>query len=249
MDGETSTFPDLEYPGRLLALGTDNEGQRNIIIYAITGRSPSSQARKLVAKDKGVWIQPTDETALKKGNVDLLVYPALLFDEMGLAVSNGKQTQSIKDHLAEFDKPVSVLSEALASWAYEPDAPTFTPRISGCVRGGRSALSVIRRGPDGTSVRSFYEVPSVRGRMFLVSTYEGPNRDPLPSFRGDPREWTLGSLSCREAAENVYKALGGSSGGGDFRVAVVTVFAAIEDPASREIEIINRHERTDASHG
>jgi IMP cyclohydrolase len=239
----------LEYPGRLIALGTTGDGKRSLIVYAITGRSPSSQARKLVARDEGVWIQPTDEAALSQGRVDLLVYPALLFDKDGLAVSNGKQTADIKARLAEFDHPVSILSEALASWEYEPDAPAFTPRISGCVKGGRGALSVIRRGPDGASVKSFFEIPAVPGRSYLVSTYEGPNRDPLPSFRGEPREWVLESVSCREAAETVYGALGASAADRDFRVAVVSVFAAIDDPSSREIEIINRHERKGAIHG
>jgi IMP cyclohydrolase len=249
MADQSDLFPKMDYPGRLIALGVSPDGRRNIIIYAITGRSPSSQARKLVARDGGVWIQPTDETALRRGNVDLLVYPALLFDRHGLAVSNGKQTEDIRARLAVHDNPVSILSEALGPWDYEPDEPTFTPRISGCVKGGRGALSVIRRGPEGNSVKSFFEVPSVPGRALLVSTYEGPNRDPLPSFRGEPREWSFPAASCREAAETVYGALGPASQDKDFRVAVVGVSASMDDPASLEIEIINRHERTGTSHG
>jgi IMP cyclohydrolase len=249
MAGHSDPFPPTDYPGRLIALGVSPDGRRNVVIYAITGRSPSSQARKLVARERGVWTEPTDETALRQGNVDLLVYPALLFEKQGLAVSNGKQTEDIRSMLAAFHNPVSILSEALGTWDYEPDEPTFTPRISGCVRGGRAALSVISRGPGGKSVKSFFEVPSVPGRVFLVSTYEGPNRDPLPSFRGEPRPWSLTSASCREAAEKVYEALGPTSQGKDFRVAVVGVTAATEDPDSLEIEIINRHERTGTSHG
>ncbi len=244
----TGPLSSMEYPGRLISLGTSPDGKRNIVVYAITGRSPSSQARRLVARERGIWIQPTDEAVLGQGRVDLLVYPAILFTGDGIAVSNGKQTEDIRTRLTNSEDPVSILSVALGPWTYEPDEPAFTPRISGCVKAGRAALSVIRRGPRGSSQKSFFDLPAVPGKAFLISTYEGPNRDPLPSFRGEPKEWDLKSGSCREAAEAAYRSLRGPDTGKDFRVAVACVFAPVGDPASAEIEIINRHERTGASH-
>jgi IMP cyclohydrolase len=234
----------LEYPGRLIAVGRAAGGGKAVIIYAITGRSPSSQARKLVFRDSGIWVQPTDEDVLKKGNVDLLVYPAVLFGKRGIAVSNGKQTGDVLERLSTSVSPVGVLSAALEGWDFEPDAPIFTPRISGCLCGGKAGLSLVRRGSDGATLRSYYEVPlQAAGRARLVSTYLGPNRDPLPSFEGEPREVMLPGTSARETAGAVYEALAPREEGRDFRVAVACVQAPPEDPGDFEFHIINRHER------
>src|SRR5512143_416126 len=161
----------LEYPGRLIIIGASAAGLP-VIVYAITGRSPSSQARKLVARDGGVWVQPTDEATLQQGNVDLLVYPAVLFGKAGIAVSNGKQTADVRDRLKPGADPVAALSEALACWDYEPDAPIFTPRISACLTETAAAVSVLRRGPSGETLRNFYETGlKGAGEGRLVSTY------------------------------------------------------------------------------
>ena len=215
-----------------------------MVVYGITGRSPSSQARKLVSDKRGVWVQPTEEETLKKGNVDLLVYPAVLFHERGLAVSNGKQTGDILEALASGPDPIAVLSGALATWDYEPDSPIFTPRISGCVTRGRAGLSLVRRGPDGTTLRSYFEVPIRPGAGRFVSTYQGPNRDPLPGFEGEPLGLSLGAATAREAAEAIYAALAPRMPGKDFRVATACVFVDPADVGRRDVHIINRHERT-----
>jgi IMP cyclohydrolase len=234
----------LEYPGRLISLGTAPGGARAVIIYAITGRSPSSQARKLVCRDGGVWVQPTDEEVLKKGNVGLLVYPAVLFHPAGIAVSNGKQTVIIRDGLSKEGNPVSVLAAALEGWDYEPDPPIFTPRISGCVRAGAAGLSLVRRGPRGVTLRSFFEVPIRPGQAGLISTYQGINSDPLPCFEGEPREMLLEGTTPQETATNIYDELGPRAPGKDFRVAVACVYASLADPAVHDFHVINRHDRT-----
>jgi IMP cyclohydrolase len=234
----------LEYPGRLIALGISAAGDRAVIVYAITGRSPSSQARRLVARDGGVWVEPTDEDVLKKGNVDLLVYPAVLFDAAGVAVSNGKQTGDIRAKLAGGRTPVSVLAEALKRWDYEPDSPIFTPRISGCVAGREAALSLVRRAPSGAALRSYFEVPLEPGKARLISTYMGPNLDPLPCFEGEPREIILEGASPRETAGLIYEALKPERPERDFRVATACIYSALDGPGGLDLHIINRHERT-----
>jgi IMP cyclohydrolase len=244
MNQTTGLLSSLEYPGRFIALGTSLGGNRAVIIYAITGRSPSSQARKLVARDRGVWVQPTDEDVLKKGNVDLLVYPAVLFHGAGIAVSNGKQTGDIRERLAGAGNPVSILAGALERWDYEPDSPIFTPRISGCVAGRKAALSLIRRGPGGVTLRSYFEVPPEPGRARLVSTYMGPNRDPLPCFEGEPREIALEGDSPQAMAELIYGALKPAAQERDFRVATVCIAVSPENHGDYDLHIINRDERT-----
>jgi len=244
MDKTTGLLARLEYPGRLIAMGLASAGAKAVIVYAITGRSPSSQARKLVLRDRGIWVQPTDEDVLKKGNVDLLVYPALLFGQEGIAVSNGKQTADIREGLASGAGPVRVLAKALAAWDFEPDAPIFTPRISGCFVRGSAGLSLVRRGESGETLRSYFEVPLREGEGRLVSTYEGPNREPLPCFEGEPRRMALAGTTPRETAEAVYRALAPAAPDKDFRVAVACVSASLSRPDDLEVCIINRTERT-----
>ena len=243
MDHQRTELATLEYPGRLIVIGAAPGGQA-AIVYAITGRSPSSQARRLVHRDGGVWVEPTDEATLKTGNVDLLVYPALLFSGAGIAVSNGKQTADVRDRLRPGLDPVAALSAALAAWDFEPDAPIFTPRISGCLTAKAAGLSVARRGPSGETLRSFFEVALRAGEGRLVSTYEGPNADPLPVFRGEPRFVGMAGTTAAETATAVYRDLGPAAGGKDFRVAVACVFPDPAAPDQADVRIINRHERT-----
>lgn len=239
-----SLLASMEYPGRLIALGISPAGDRAVIVYAITGRSPSSQARRLVVRDGGVWVQPTDEDVLKKGNVDLLVYPAVLYDDSGVAVSNGKQTGDIRAKLAGGGTPVSVLAEALKRWDYEPDSPIFTPRISGCLARQKAALSVVRRGPSGATLRSYFEVPLEPGKARLISTYMGPNLDPLPCFEGEPQEIVLEGASPRETAGLFHEALEPERPERDFRVATACLYSMLDGPGGPDLHIINRHEGT-----
>jgi IMP cyclohydrolase len=244
MDDSATILASLEYPGRLIIIGAPPQGGHAVIIYAITGRSPSSQARKLVHRDGGIWVQPTDEATLKQGNVDLLVYPAVLFGRDGLAVSNGRQTADVRDRLASGLGPAGVLAAALATWDFEPDPPIYTPRISGCLAGGGAGLSVVRRGPRGQSLRSYFEVGLREGEGRLVSTYEGPNADPLPVFSGEPRFVAIAGSTAAETAEEVYRSLGPGPSGKDFRVAVAGLSVRPGHPEETDIHIINRHERT-----
>jgi IMP cyclohydrolase len=232
-----------EYPGRVIIIGRDSSGSKAIIVYAITGRSPSSQARRMVQQMDGIWVRPTNEDIVKNGNPDLLIYPALLFGQ-GVAVSNGKQTTDVQICLSALPNPVDVLKLALSGWDYEPDEPTFTPRISGCVLpNSKAALSVIRKAEDGFSLRNYYEVSLSPGQGKLISTYSGQNVDPLPSFIGEPEEVLLDKETALETARDVYEALRPKEQERDFRVSVVSVFIQPEDPAFNETAIINRSER------
>jgi IMP cyclohydrolase len=231
-----------EYPGRLIIIGRDLPDENTIIVYAITGRSPSSQARRINVSTDGIWVKPTDEKILREGNRDLLIYPTILFDH-GIAVSNGRQTKDIKDHLSPILSPTDILASALLHWEYEPDAPSFTPRISGCViPDGRSALSIIKRAEDGSSSRHYFNVPIRPGQGKMISTYSGQNTDPLPSFCGDPEDTKLIYRTAEETAKAVYSALAPSKKDQDFRVAVVCVFSGEQTAADLNISVINRSE-------
>ncbi|TRZ92447.1 hypothetical protein D4R89_01325 [bacterium] len=234
----------MDYPGRVIIMGRSRDG-KTVVVYAITGRSPSSQARKLEWSEDGVWVRPTDEETLKKGNIDLLVYPAMLFFPGGVAVSNGKQTADVRRALEHGSNPLSVLSASLIAWEYEPDPPIFTPRISGCVLPGpKAALNIIKRGTDGAAARDSFEVTLLPGKGKMISTYDGVNKDPLRSFAGDPLNVNIDGTDSAHTAEAIYESLKPSGAGPDFRVAVACLFAGDIAGNQYEVSIINRHERT-----
>jgi IMP cyclohydrolase len=236
-----SHLTTLTYPGRLIILGRDPADAFNIVVYAITGRSPSSQARRLVRDRDTIWTRPTDPEILKTGNPDLLVYPAVIMGRR-IAVSNGKQTSDVFSSNA--GSALRALDAGLEPWSYEPDAPIYTPRISGCILDTNSAgLALLRRSEGGKTNRSFFEFPLEAGRGKMIATYAGENRDPLPSFRGEPLDLELGEKTAQAAAEAVYAALGPREAEKDFRVAVACVFAEAGSMSRAEVAILNRNER------
>lgn len=233
-----------EYPGRVIIIGQDPSGENTVVVYAITGRSPSSQSRKLALEDNAIQVMPTDEETIYKKNIDLLVYPAILFSSRGIAASNGRQTQDIGSALGQTRDPAEVLSSALGEWDYEPDPPIYTPRISGCVLPeGKAALSLIRRGPEGSSLREYYKIPLKAGEGRWVATYSGENTDPVPSFKEKPAPIEIQTKSADEMAESVYDALSPEAGKSDFRVSVACVYSSDIALGYNEIYIINRNER------
>lgn len=236
----------MEYPGRVVIIGKDKTGENFIVVYAITGRSSSSQARKLVADKGAVWTKPTEENAFKNGHRNLLVYPAIYVSQ-GIAVSNGKQTDDIKEHLTQSKYASEVLLSSLKDWDYEPDAPNFTPRISGCILPSNDAsLSIIKRALDGSSLRYIFEIPLIEGKGKMMSTYQGENKEPLPAFCGEPLDVEFEGQRAKEVAEEIYQALAPKFQGEDYRVAVACVFSKNLMKDELDVYIINRHEDSQA---
>lgn len=231
----------MEYPGRLLTAGLGPDG-RAIIVYLITGRSVSSQAREIVADGRELKVRPTDEELLRKGNPDLLVYSAIVIGPLGAVVSNGKQTDGIAAALASGLAPESVLRAALQVWDFEPDAPIFTPRISGCLNERGLALSSLRRGPDGATLREYHDLPLQAGLGFMISTYSGPNSAHLPVFDKKPREVAMTESDPFRIVEAVYAALAPIGGRKDFRVGVACVAFDLKNPDRFRMAVKNRHD-------
>ena len=215
----------MEYPGRVIIIGRGPEGD-DTVMYAITGRSPSSQARRLVVSNdrRYITVTPTDEKLLATGNPDLLIYHSVIIDQ-GIAVSNGKQTADIPPQFRAGARPVSMLQNALKAWEYEPDDPNFTPRISGCVFDG-AALSIIRRSANGSVERKYFDVPGVPGKGKLIATYTGENITPLPSFSGEPLDVDIPYGTAEEAVRALYETLRPAEGKADYRVAAAAVYRA-----------------------
>lgn len=242
---------NMEYPGRMIIIGRDAAGENNVVVYAITGRSASSQARKMeidAEKNEMILVKPTNEEELKKGNPDLLVYKAM-FMRGGIAVSNGKQTEDIIANYCADRNPIKVITDALSlyrKWEYEPDAPHFTPRIGGIVtpESESAVLAILKRAENSGVIRNLYEFPLISGKGKMIATYAGKNENPLPSFEGEPLDVKLEGKNPEEVAEAVYKALGPKimpRETPDFRVSVAAVFGNKNGEVKHHI--INRCER------
>jgi IMP cyclohydrolase len=225
----------MVYPGRVIIIGKNPKGQ-NVIMYAITGRSPSSQARKLEVDEAGkkISVKPTDEETLKTGNPDLLVYPAIMCGD-GIAVSNGKQTEDVFKNLDTSANPIEILIRSLSAWEYEPDEPNYTPRINGCIANG-AGLSILKRAEDGSVIRNYFEIPMIPGKGKMIATYTGINQNPLPSFAGEPQDVGLPWSSVEDAVDAVYEALGPEAGQPDFRVTAASVFAYADGTVSMKVK-------------
>ncbi len=233
-----------EYPGRLILIGQEKRAGKVLVAYAIMGRSASSQARKLEREKDTIWVKPTDKNLLKKGNIDLLIYPSIFCLSRGIAVSNGKQTVDIMACMSQSESAAEILAFALKNWDYEPDKPTFTPRISGCLLSNKNAaLSLIKRAPDGSSLRNIYEFSVVPGKGKMIMTYEGVNKDPLPAFEGEPQDVEIEGSTPQEVADTLYESLAPKQGSQDFRVAVACVFGADMSSDKFDTHIINKAER------
>jgi IMP cyclohydrolase len=227
MEKGFEALSQMVYPGRIIIIGNSPAGD-DIVLYAVTGRSTSSQARRFEKEKRTVFVKPSDEKAVAGGNPELLIYPSIMVGRFKwIAVSNGKQTPDI---VAQFKKgvtPVAALGNALRAWDFEPDAPNHTPRISGCLCES-AALSIVKRAPDGTVLRIYFEVPKAAGKGKLIATYSGVNTDPLPVFSGEPVDIELPYTSPREAASALFKALAPEKGKDDYRVATAAVFRSTD---------------------
>jgi hypothetical protein len=174
------------YPGRGLVLGRSSDADAWLQVYWIMGRSPNSRNRIFVAEGPTLRTAPHDPAALE--NPSLVIYEAML-ELPGLhIVSNGDQTRTIHEEITSGGS----FESALAKREREPDAPNYTPRISGLIdlRGGEPlfALSILKANPADpahTDRTSFRPAPPPPGLGLGLTTYEGDG-DPLPSFRGEP---------------------------------------------------------------
>lgn len=174
------------YPGRGLVIGRSPAREEWLLVYWIMGRSASSRSRRFVSDGTTLRTEPLD--AAPPRDASLLVYEAML-EAVGLhVVGNGDQTRTAFEAL----QAGTGFEEALAGREREPDAPNYTPRITGLLdlREARPALALsILRANDADPAQSdrfcYRPAPPPPGLAFGITTYQGDGR-PLPPFRGEP---------------------------------------------------------------
>ena len=175
-----------DYPGRGIVIGKSDDGKYAVCAYFIMGRSENSRNRVFVEDGDGIRTEAFDPAKLE--DPSLIIYAPVRMLGNKLIVTNGDQT----DTIYEFMKNGRSFNRALKSREFEPDAPNFTPRISGIMEfsDGRFeyAMSILKSDmgdPDCCDRFSFtYDNPK-DGQGRFIHTYMGDG-NPLPSFEGEP---------------------------------------------------------------
>ncbi len=175
------------YPGRGIIMGKSPDGAKAIAAYFIMGRSENSRNRIFVEDGKGIRTQAYDESKLV--DPSLIIYTPVRVLGNKTIVTNGDQTDTIYEGM---DRQMT-FEQCLRPRGFEPDAPNYTPRISGVmhIENGtyNYALSIIKSSngsPDGCCRFTFaYEDPAP-GEGHFIHTYQHDG-DPLPSFEGEPK--------------------------------------------------------------
>jgi len=175
------------YPGRGIVIGVSEDGKSAVTAYFIMGRSSNSRNRVFVTEGEGIRTQAFDESKLE--DPSLIIYaPVRVLGDFTI-VTNGDQTDTVYDGFNEG----LTFEHSLRSRKFEPDAPNYTPRISGIlhIKGGKfnykmSILKSKNGDPSGCNRYTFsYESPKASEAHF-IHTYMGDG-NPLPSFEGEPK--------------------------------------------------------------
>ena len=194
------------YPGRGIVLGRTADNKKAAIAYFIMGRSENSRNRVFEQTEDGIRTRAFDES--KMTDPSLIIYhPVRLLDNGLLVVTNGDQTDTIRDHIAQGH----CYRHALTQRKFEPDGPNWTPRISGVMKpDGSYNLSILKSldGDPACCCRYFFEYDSpIPGVGHFIHTYQSDG-DPLPSFQGEPRAVEIGALSAAdELAQPLWDSL------------------------------------------
>ena len=166
---------ETSYPGRGIVVGKDR------VYYFIMGRSENSRNRVFVETEDGIRTEAHDPAKLS--DPSLIIYHPVRRVEKGLIVTNGDQTDTIRDY--------DDFRAGLMTREYEPDFPNYTPRISAMIYNDGSFDISILKHKDGRCLREFFCYEGCEeGKGYFISTYQGDG-SPLPTFAGEPMEVTL----------------------------------------------------------
>lgn len=196
---------DNEYVGRGIVIGKTSDGTKAAVAYFIMGRSENSRNRIFKEEDEDITIYPFDESKVE--DPSLIIYHPIRVIDNKLIVTNGDQTDTIYDYVKEG----KTFKEALETRQFEPDAPNYTPRISGMLTfdGGdfKYSMSILKSmDADGTEcARYTFDYKPMKGLGHFIHTYEC-NGNPIPTFQGEPERVEIPN-DIDEFAENLWNNL------------------------------------------
>ena len=175
------------YPGRGIVIGKSADGKYAVTAYFIMGRSENSRNRVFVEDGEGIRTQAFDPSKLS--DPSLIIYAPVRVLGNKTIVTNGDQTDTIYELM---DKQ-QTFEQALRTREFEPDAPNYTPRISGIMHIDNGtynyAMSILKsnQGDPSSCLRFTYAYQNpAAGMGHFIHTYMHDG-SPLPSFEGEPK--------------------------------------------------------------
>ena len=208
MNDLSKLLSENTYPGRGIIIGKSADGKNAMIAYFIMGRSENSRNRIFERFDGGMRTKAFDESKLS--DPSLIIYnPYLAVNKNIDVITNGDQTNTVYD----FMKDGKTFEDALMTREFEPDAPNFTPRISGALYYcfprntfvyKMSILKSADGNPDACN-RYFYNYEALNGVGHFIHTYKCDG-NPIPSFYGEPEKVALPN-TAEELADIVWSNL------------------------------------------
>ena len=175
------------YPGRGIVLGRSEDGTKAVAAYFIMGRSENSRNRIFVEEGEGIRTQAYDPSKLT--DPSLIIYAPVRVLGHRTIVTNGDQTDTVYEGM---EKGLT-FEQSLRSREFEPDAPNYTPRISGVmeIENGpySSSLSILKSNngdPACCNRYTFSYENCAAGEGHFIHTYMHDG-NPLPSFEGEPK--------------------------------------------------------------
>lgn len=189
------------YPGRGILLGRSADNRHSVLAYFIMGRSENSRNRVFIPTEDGIRTQARDPSRVSDPSL-ILYHPVRTLGNTTV-VANGDHADTLRDALAASGS----FSGVLRTRTFEPDAPHFTPRISGLLLpDGSYALSILKSmdGDPSCCCRAFFEYEApLPGVGHLLHTYRGDGT-PLPSFEGEPRPVVLPCAGAAALAQLLW---------------------------------------------
>ena len=193
------------YPGRGIIIGKTPDGTRALTAYFIMGRSENSRNRIFTEKNGEVFTEPFDASRVE--DPSLIIYAAIRQYENHLIVTNGDQTDTVYEGLARG----LTFSKALESRCFEPDAPNFTPRISGLLTFGKDdfsyQMSILKSADEaGTACNRYtFDYAAIPGLGHFIHTYV-TDGSPIPTFQGEPERIAIDD-SIDDMADDLWASL------------------------------------------
>ena len=222
------------YPGRGIVIGKTPDGKKAAIAYFIMGRSENSRNRVFVTEGEGIRTEAFDPAKVE--DPSLIIYAPVRVRGTDTIVTNGDQTDSIFENMDQGD----TFEESLRNREFEPDAPNYTPRISGVLHvedGYTYEISILKSNngdPDQCLRFTFgYDNP-LAGEGHFIHTYMGDG-NPLPSYEGEPTPVTVPTDDLDEFTDIVWKSINE-----DNKVSLFTRFIDIET-GKYETRIVNKN--------
>ncbi len=183
---------DNSYVGRGIVIGKSANGKAAVTAYFIMGRSRNSRNRVFVERDGALFTEPFDPSLVE--DPSLIIYAAERNYKNNLVLTNGDQTDTVVEGL----KAGKSFKEALESRSFEPDAPNFTPRISGILtfadKDFSYEMSILKSADaEGSACNRYtFSYTALPGLGHFIHTYVGDGA-PLPTFQGEPERVEIGN--------------------------------------------------------